>query len=42
MEGKSWNQEVYRYFDTDTAQNFMNLSANQRMGVAILKEVRYL
>lgn len=41
VEGKSWDQEVYRYFDTDTAQNFMNLSANQRMGVAILKEVRY-
>nr|WP_154957621.1 hypothetical protein [Paenibacillus xylanexedens] len=41
VEGKTWNQEVYRYFDTDTAQNFMNLSANQRMGVAILKEVRY-
>ncbi|WP_405153074.1 hypothetical protein [Paenibacillus sp. FSL K6-0108] len=41
VEGKSWHQEVYRYFDTDTQQNFMNLSANQRMGVAILKEVRY-
>lgn len=41
VEGKAWNQEVYRYFDTDTEQTFMNLSANQRMGVAILKEVRY-
>ena len=41
VEGKPWHQEVYRYFDTDTQQNFMNLSANQRMGVAILKEVRY-
>lgn len=41
VEGKSWTQEVYRYFDTDTEQTFMNFSANQRMGIAVLKEVRY-
>lgn len=41
VEGKPWNQEVYRYFDTNTQQTFMNFSANQRMGIAILKEVRY-
>lgn len=41
VEGKPWKQEVYRYFDINTEQNLMNLSANQHMGVAILKEVRY-
>lgn len=41
VEGKPWKQEVYRYFDIDTPQNFMNLSPNQDMGVAVLKEVRY-
>ncbi|WP_145052840.1 hypothetical protein [Paenibacillus xylanexedens] len=39
--GKSWKQEVYRYFDHNTEQNFMNKSANVKMGIAILKEVRY-
>lgn len=41
VEGKSWEKEVYKYFDIDSKQNFMNLSANQQMGVAFLKEVRY-
>lgn len=41
VENKAWNQEVYKYFDIDTEQNFMNLSPNQEMGVAVLKEVRY-
>lgn len=41
VEGKTWEKEVYKYFDTDSKQNFMNLSANQKMGVAFLKEVRY-
>lgn len=41
VEGKKWNKEVYKYFDIDSKQNFMNLSANQQMGVAFLKEVRY-
>ncbi|OKP89546.1 hypothetical protein A3844_06075 [Paenibacillus helianthi] len=40
-EGKAWKQEVYRYFDHNTEQNFMNRSANVKMGIAILKEVRY-
>ncbi|MFF2480269.1 hypothetical protein [Paenibacillus sp. NPDC058071] len=39
--GKKWKQEVYRYFDHNTEQNFMNMSANVKMGVAFLKEVRY-
>jgi hypothetical protein len=39
--GKTWAQEVYRYFDHNTEQNFMNFSANVKMGIAILKEVRY-
>ncbi|MBO9598577.1 MAG: hypothetical protein J7559_12275 [Cohnella sp.] len=39
--GKTWTQEVYRYFDHNTKQNFMNRSANVKMGVAMLKEVRY-
>lgn len=41
VEGKTWEKEVYKYYDTDTKNNFMNLSANQKMGVAFLKEVRY-
>ncbi|MCR8843925.1 hypothetical protein NQ117_09515 [Paenibacillus sp. SC116] len=39
--GKKWKQEVYRYFDHNTEQNFMNRSANVKMGIAFLKEVRY-
>lgn len=39
--GKTWRQEVYRYFDHNTEQNFMNMSANVKMGIAFLKEVRY-
>lgn len=39
--GKTWTQEVYRYFDHNTEHNFMNRSANIKMGIAILKEVRY-
>lgn len=39
--GKTWAQEVYKFFDHNTEQNFMNRSANVKMGVAILKEVRY-
>lgn len=39
--GKTWTQEVYVYFDHNTEQNFMNRSANVRMGIAFLKEVRY-
>ncbi|WP_426455274.1 hypothetical protein ACP26L_36325 (plasmid) [Paenibacillus sp. S-38] len=39
--GKTWKQEVYRYFDHNTEQNFMNRSANIKMGIAVLKEVRY-
>lgn len=38
---KKHKQEVYRYFDHNTEQNFMNYSANVKMGVAFLKEVRY-
>ena len=41
VEGKNHKQEVYRFFDTNTEQNFMNFSANVRMGVAVLKEYRY-
>jgi hypothetical protein len=40
-EGKTWKQEVYKFFDHNTEQNFMNRSANVKMGIAILKEVRY-
>jgi hypothetical protein len=39
--GKTWLQEVYKYFDHNTEQNFMKKSANIQMGVAILAEVRY-
>lgn len=39
--GKTWKQEVYRYFDHSTEQSFMNYSANVKMGLAFLKEVRY-
>ncbi|WP_432776011.1 hypothetical protein AAFJ72_03125 [Brevibacillus gelatini] len=38
---KKHKQEVYRYFDHNTEQNFMNYSANVKMGIAFLKEVRY-
>lgn len=38
---KKYKQEVYRYFDHNTEQNFMNYSANVKMGIAFLKEVRY-
>jgi len=41
VEGKTWKQEVYKYFDINTECNFMKMSANQQMSVAILKEVRY-
>lgn len=39
--GKTWKQEVYRYFDHSTEKSFMNYSANVKMGLAFLKEVRY-
>jgi hypothetical protein len=39
--GKTWLQEVYKYFDHNTEMNFMKKSANVGMGIAILKEVRY-
>lgn len=39
--GKTWVQEVYKYFDHSTEQSFMNYSANVKMGLAFLKEVRY-
>ncbi len=41
VTGKTWKQEVYKYFDHNTTNSFMNKSANVRMGLAILKEVRY-
>jgi hypothetical protein len=41
VTGKTWDEEVYVFFDHNTEQNFMNHSANIKMGVAILKEVRY-
>lgn len=41
VEGKPWVQEVYKYFDINTENNFMRYSPNIEMGVAILKEVRY-
>lgn len=39
--GKKWAQEVYKFFDHNTEQHFMNMSANVKMGIAFLKEVRY-
>lgn len=42
VEGKDWDQEVYKFFDTSTDQTFFNYSPNLQMGIAILKEVRYL
>lgn len=41
VTGKTWKQEVYKYFDHNTTNNFMNRSANVKMGIAMLKEVRY-
>lgn len=41
VENKPWRQEVYKYFDFDTERNFMNTSANIKMGIAFLKEIRY-
>lgn len=38
---KPWKQEVYRYFDINTEQNFFNMSPNRGTGIAILSEVRY-
>lgn len=38
---KPWKQEVYRYFDINTEQNFFNRSPNKGTAVAILSEVRY-
>lgn len=38
---KPWRQEVYRYFDINTEQNFFNMSPNRGTAVAILSELRY-
>ena len=38
---KPWKQEVYRYFDLDSTNNFFRMSPNQGTAVAILSEVRY-
>ncbi|SNS21737.1 hypothetical protein SAMN05446037_100670 [Anaerovirgula multivorans] len=38
---KKWKQEVFRYFDINTEQNFYKLSPNQGTAVALLAEVRY-
>lgn len=38
---KKWKQEVYRFFDIDTEQNFFKMSPNQGTAIAILSEVRY-
>lgn len=39
VTGKPWTQEVYKYFDHNTEMNFMNSSANVKMGIAFLKGV---
>jgi len=38
---KPWKQEVYRFFDINTEQNFFNMSPNRGTAVAILSEIRY-
>lgn len=38
---KKWKQEVYRYFDIDTDQNFFKMSPNQGTAIGLLTEVRY-
>lgn len=38
---KSWNQEVYRFFDINVEQNFFNMSPNRDTAIAILSEIRY-
>lgn len=41
VEGKPWKQEVYKYFDINAEHQFTLMGANQDIGVALLKEVRY-
>jgi len=38
---KPWKQEVYRFFDINTEQNFFNMSPNRGTAIAILSELRY-
>ncbi len=38
---KPWKQEVYRFFDVNTEQNFFNMSPNRGTAIAILSELRY-
>lgn len=38
---KPWKQEVYRFFDINTEQNFFNMSPNKGTAIAILSEIRY-
>lgn len=38
---KPWTQETYKYFDHNTENNFMNRSANIRMGLGFLTKIQY-